>query len=144
MAYLCSTMSHLSWKYLKNRSDEDWRLKWHGRLLAYMCDWARGLKGQDCGQTCLTSHVIYSSSQHGGLRVIKFMWWLQCICSKEQGGNSVAFYDLTLEITWQHFCNCQVATLPPFKERNKDPPLCGKRIKEHHGLFFFFSPNTNS
>ena len=73
--------------------------------------WARGLKGWDCGLKCLTSHVIYAFSQHGGLGVIKFMWWLHCNCSNKQGRNTIAFYDLTLEITWQHFCASEVATL---------------------------------
>lgn len=140
MADLCSTSSGLGWKYLRSGSDVpagDWGH--HLEACSVTCvAWARGLKGWDCGLKCLTSHVICAFSQHGGLRAIKFTWWLHCNCANKQGGKSIAFYDLTLEITWQHFCASEVATLCLHSRgRSPDLPLYRKRVKNIMAVCLF-------
>lgn len=99
---------------------------------------ARGLKGWDCGLKCLTFHVICASSQHGGLGVITFTWWVHCDWSNEQGGNSVAFYDQTLEITRQCFCSTEVITLCLHSRRGTKTHLSmGRESKNSMALYLF-------
>lgn len=140
MAYLCSTISSLIWKYLQSRSDmqaRDWN---HVEDYSVTCVTARarGLKGWDCGLKCLTFHVICASSQHGGLGVIKFTWWVHCDCSNEQGGNSIAFYDQTLEITRQYFYSTEVIALCLHSRRGTKTHLSmGRELKNSMALCLF-------